>query len=80
MTTSVMRKHLIAYLSEADDKKIKGLYSLLEDNITDQSQTALTLEQLDFLNNERQLHLSGKSNSYTWEETKEFIRSNKKAS
>ena len=74
MTTSVMREQLIAYLSQADDKKIKGLYSILEDNITEQSAMELTKEQLDILNKERQLHLSGKSKSYTWEETKAFIQ------
>jgi len=77
MTIAVMREQLLAYLTDADDKKIKGLYSLLEENITDRSLNTLTKEQLDFLNKERQLHLSGKSKSYTWEETKEFIRSKK---
>ena len=28
-----MREQLVAYLAEADDKKIARLYSLLEDNI-----------------------------------------------
>jgi hypothetical protein len=79
MTTSVMREQLIAYLSQADEGKIKGLYSLLEEAISERSAMKLTKEQLDFLNNERQLHLSGKSQSYSWEETKEYIR-NKKAS
>ncbi len=80
MTTAVMRAQLIAFLSNADERKIKGLYSLLEENIIEQSSTEeLTKAELTFLNKERKLHFSGKSKSYTWEETKEFIR-NKKAS
>ena len=74
MTTAGMRKQLMTYLSEADDKKIKGLYSLLEDNLISHD---LTKEQLEFLNKERQLHVSGESKSYSWEETKAFIRSKK---
>jgi len=77
MTVTVMRQQIIAYLSDADDKKIKGLYSLLEDQITEQASNGLTKEQLNFLDKERRLHLSGKSKSYNWEETKEFIRHKK---
>lgn len=77
MTTASMREHLIAYLQNADEKKIKGLYSLLEDNIKNSSVLELSNEELIFLNKEREKHLSGKSKSYSWEETKELIRKRK---
>jgi len=51
MTTTIMRERLIAYLTSADDKKITGLYSLLEDNIHESSHVAFSKEQLDFLYN-----------------------------
>ncbi|MCD6011809.1 MAG: hypothetical protein K0Q79_1671 [Flavipsychrobacter sp.] len=79
MTTAAMRKQLIEYLADADDKKIKGLYSLLEDTIQEKASNDLTDEQLAFLNEERRKHLSGESKSYTWEEVKNRIR-NRKAS
>ena len=79
MTTSAMRERLIAYLSDADDKKIKGLYSLLEDTIEESAHSELSQDELTFLNEERQKHLSGESKSYNWEEVKNMIR-NRKAS
>ena len=33
MTTLVIRKKLSAYLQVADDKKVKAMYALLEDDI-----------------------------------------------
>jgi hypothetical protein len=77
MTTAAMREQLIAYLSDADDKKIEGLYSLLEDNMHEKASSELTAEQLVFLNEERRKHLSGESISYNWEEVKEMIRKRK---
>ncbi len=77
MTTSVMREQLIAYLTDADDKKIMGLYALLEENIQEKALPSLTEEQLGFLNEERKKHLSGESKSYSWEEVKDMIRKRK---
>ena len=50
MTTAAKRKQLIAYLEEADDKKIIGLYSFLEDTLHEKTSSELTDEQLAFLN------------------------------
>ena len=72
-----MRKQLMAYLQNADDKKIKGLYSLLEDTIEEKKSSGLTKEQLKFLNEEHRKHLNGESKSYTWEEVKDKIRKRK---
>ena len=72
-----MRKQLMAYLQNADDKKIKGLYSLLEDTIQEKMSSGLTKEQLIFLNEEHRKHLNGESKSYTWEEVKDKIRKRK---
>ena len=74
MTTSAMRKQLIAYVADADDKKIRGLYSLLEESLQERNPSHLTAEQLAFLNEERRKHFNGESNSYSWEEIKEVIR------
>lgn len=79
MTTSAMRTQLIAWLADADDKKIKGLYSLLEENIQEKATSGFTDEQLMFLNEEHRKHINGESKSYTWDEVKSKIK-NKKAS
>lgn len=77
MTTSVMRAQLIAYLADADDKKIMGLYALLEDSIQEKTSSSLTKEQISFLNEERKKHLNEESISRSWEEVKELIRQRK---
>ncbi len=74
-----MREQLIAYLAVADEKKIAGLYSLLEDNIHEQASVSISPEQLKFLDDERQKYLSGEGRSYSWDEVKDMIR-RKKAS
>ncbi len=35
MTAAMKRERLITYLADADDKKVKALYSLLEEYIDD---------------------------------------------
>jgi len=77
MTIAHMREHLIAYLLNADGKKIKGLYSLLEDNIQKDALIDLSKDELDFVNRERNKHLNGESKSYNWEEVKDLIRKRK---
>jgi len=77
MTTPAMRKQLMAYLQNADDKKIKGLYSLLEDTIEEKKSSGLTKEQLKFLNEERKRYLNGEGISYSLEESRELIRKRK---
>jgi len=77
MTTAAMRAQLIEFLSGADEKKIAGLYALLEENIQEKKSPALTEEQINFLNGERKKHLAGESKSYSWDEVKEMVRKKK---
>lgn len=72
MTTSTIRRKLITYLNGADDSKIKALYTLLEKEIQEES-FIFTKEQLEILENERDLHLSGQSKSYSREESFQII-------
>ncbi len=74
MTVAAIRKKLKMYVDDVDDKIVKALYTLLEDDIEDSSSFALTKEQLSILDEEHALHLSGKTKSYSWEEAKEIIR------
>jgi len=74
MTTKVMREKLMIYLADADDNKLKALYTILEDNIEETNSFVLTKEHLKILNEERELHISGKSKSYSLEEATQIIR------
>jgi len=74
MTTSTIRKKLIIYLADADETKVKALYMLLESEIESGDTFVLTEEQLKILENERHLHLSGQSKSYSREEAHQIIK------
>ena len=73
MTTLTIRKKLMAYLADADDSKVKAIYTLLKSDIQEESTFKLTEEQLQILDKERELYLSGKSKSHTREESLQII-------
>ncbi|MEO7213397.1 hypothetical protein [Mucilaginibacter sp.] len=74
MTTLNMRQKLMSYLADADDSKIKAIYTLLAPNIDKESEFKLTDEQFAILEKEREMHLSGETKSYSRQETFEIIR------
>jgi hypothetical protein len=78
MTTTLIRKKLISYLENADEKKVKVVYTIFEDEINKDNSFKLSKEHLKILDSEKQKHLSGKSKSYTWEAAKKIIRGEKK--
>ncbi len=78
MTTTLIRKKLISYLENADEKKVKAVYTIFEDEINEENLFKLSEEHIKILDNEKQKHLSGKSKSYSWEDAKKIIRGKKK--
>lgn len=78
MTTAAIRKKLMAYIADADDKKVKGLYMLIEDEILYERKFKLTSDHVKLLDQERNKHITGKSKSYHWDDAKQMIRSKKK--
>jgi len=69
MTTTAIRKKLVNYLKIADEKKIKAIYTIVEDDIS----TAENDWDKDFLkelNRRSRQFRKGISKSFTWEETK----------
>ena len=69
MTTTVIRKKLVDYLKLADDKKVKAIYTMVEDEIN----TAENDWDKNFvkeINRRSRDFKNGKSKTYTWEETK----------
>ena len=79
MTTLAIRKKLHSFIADADEKRLKGMYLLLEDEISKGKTFDLTKEHLRILDTEREKHLKGESKSYTWEEAKKIIRNKRKA-
>jgi len=74
MTTLTARQKLISYLADADDSKVNALFILLENEIQDEQSFSLTDEQFEMLENEHNLHVEGKSKSYTRYEAAEIIK------
>jgi len=78
MTTLGLRKKLHDYIADADDKKIEGMYLLLEDEIAKKDDFQFTQQHIELLDEEKRKHLSGASKSYSWEDAREIIKGNKK--
>lgn len=78
MTVAVIREKLKSYVDDVDDKKVKALYTLLQDDIEDNAGFVFSKEQMQILEEEDKLHTAGKTPSYSWEEAKEVIRGKKK--
>ena len=78
MTTTAIRKKLITYIADADDKKVKGLYMLVEDEISKKTKFSLSAAQIKMLDAEKEKHINGKSKSYSWPEAKDIIRGKRK--
>ena len=76
MTIAAIRNRLMSYLAEADDNKVKAVYTLLEKDIEEKEIFVLTDEQLQILDEERKLHISGKSRSYTRVKANQIIKEN----
>ena len=74
MTTSAIRKKLMTYIAEADEKKVKGMYMLFEDEIERVKEFKLTGEHIKILDSEREKHVNGKTKSYRWSQAKRIIR------
>ncbi|HTK22021.1 MAG TPA: hypothetical protein VL442_21030 [Mucilaginibacter sp.] len=74
MTIAAIRSRLISYLANADDNKIKAVYTLLEKDIEEKETFVLSDEQLEILEKERELHLSGQTQSYTRTDARQIIK------
>ncbi|MGZ3756979.1 MAG: hypothetical protein ACXVAY_07740 [Mucilaginibacter sp.] len=74
MTTLTIRKKLMTYLADADDSKVKAIYTLLKDDMQEANSHKLTNEQLEILEEEHQLHINGQSKSYTRSEAAQIIK------
>ncbi len=70
MTTTAIREKLVNYLQTADDKKLKAIYTMVEDEIN----TALNDwddNLVQELEQRSKNFINGTAKTYTWEETKQ---------
>ncbi|MCX2432058.1 MULTISPECIES: hypothetical protein [unclassified Pedobacter] len=74
MTSTAIRKRLITYLSDAEDNKIKAIYTLLENEIENEKSFVLTKDHLEILDKERELHLNGVTDSYSKQDALDIIK------
>lgn len=74
MTTTVIRKKLMTYIADADDKIVKRLYMLIESDIRNVERFELNDEHLEMLEQDRQAHITNKTKSYKREDAKQIIR------
>jgi len=74
MTSTAIRQRLITYLSDAEDSKIKAIYTLLENEIENEKSFCLTQEHLEILDKERELHLGGATKSYSSQDASDIIK------
>ncbi|ANH82694.1 hypothetical protein A8C56_18455 [Niabella ginsenosidivorans] len=68
MTTAAIRDKLQEYIRFADDKKIKAIYTILEEEIETEYVWWKDEDFVARLDREREHFKSGKSKGYTWEE------------
>ena len=65
MTDLTVRQKLISYLADADEPIVNALFTLLKKEMQEDVGFSLTNEQLDILEYEHNLHISGQRKSYT---------------
>lgn len=80
MTAAMKRDRLITYLAEANEKKVKALYSLLEEDINESNAAhSFTEQQLEILDERRASLLNGSDKGIDWQTMHNNIRERRKA-
>jgi hypothetical protein len=74
MATLTIRQKLMTYLADAEESKVKAIYTLLEKDIQEDHSFILTDEQLQILDKEHEMHVNGESKSYTRQEATQIIK------
>lgn len=70
MTTNTIRKKLTNYIQEADPKKLKAIYTLVEQDVEQQTEDEIDDELLAELDKRSAEMIAGTVKTYTWEEIK----------
>lgn len=78
MAATAIRKKLITFLADADEKKVRAIYALFEDDIKREEGFKLQEEHLKILDERMARHLDGKDKSSGWEEAHARIKTKRK--
>lgn len=70
MNTAAIREKLVNYMQIADDKKVKAIYTMVEDEINT-SANEWDDEFIKELDRRSKRFSNGTGKTYSWEETKE---------
>ncbi len=70
MNTTTIRERLVNYLQVADEKKLKAIYTMVEDEINT-AENDWDEEFVKELKRRSRSFTRGKAKTYTWQETKE---------
>jgi hypothetical protein len=70
MTTTAIREKLVNYLQVADDKKVKAIYTMVEDDINTQAND-WDEDFIKELERRSKSFRKGTAKTYSWEETKQ---------
>lgn len=71
MTTARIRQRLHEYIDTAQDKKLKAIYTLLQDEIDYEGH--LTKEQMAELDRRLENYQNGYGKTYTWKESVSYV-------
>jgi hypothetical protein len=74
MSITEIKLQLHEFIEQADERKIKGLFLLIEDEIGHKKGITFSEEEITFLDAEYSEHLKNEGQSYNWEEAKRIIR------
>ena len=74
MSSIELKQQVHGFIEQADDKVLEKIYALLKPTI---EQIQLTDEQIEELNQRKKKHLNGESKSFSLQEIKQLIKSNK---
>jgi hypothetical protein len=72
MSSIELKQEIHGYIGQADDSILKAIRTLVKPSI---AQIKLSKEQKQELEKRKKNHLSGKSKSYSWEQTEQILKS-----
>ena len=75
MKSIELKQEIHGYIEQVDDKILQAIKTLVKPSI---EQIQLSKDQKQELDKREKAHLSGKSKSYTWEQTERMLKSKKK--
>ena len=78
MDINNIREKLHTYIDSADNKKLKGLYMLMEEEVIISGTPEITDAQKKILDERMEQHVNGKDKSQSWEKVHSDIRRKRK--